>query len=256
LRPLRIAAAALHLWPGAIGCLAACGDSHSPPRTAEVCAQRQASISIVRSNRSQCGATADFTPINLYRGAIADAQVREDAVVLINGDCTGTLIAAAAGPVVLTAGHCVGLGDQELVEFNYEEQPDGDPLITNGTVIEFSTEPDYALIRLDELPAVTPTPLTSRPTDLLAIIQHPRARPKVIAEGTLAGACHDQVYYTDLDTLVGSSGAGVLTHQGYLLAVHTDGTCATDGSGTNWGWSAASIVAASAYLKDADIADR
>jgi uncharacterized membrane protein len=42
----------------------------------------------------------------------------------------------------------------------------------------------------------------------------------------------------------------------HLLAVHTDGTCATDGSGTNWGWSAASIVAASAYLQDADIADR
>jgi hypothetical protein len=255
-RSVWIAAAALSLGPLAIGGLVACGDSHPRPRTAEVCAGRQALTSLARSNRSQCGPTADFTPINSYRGEVADAQVREDAVVLINGDCTGTLIAAAAGPVVLTAGHCVGLGDQELVEFNYEERPDGDPLITSGTVIEFSTEPDYALIRLDELPAVTPTPLTSRPTDLLAIIQHPRARPKVIAEGTLAGACHDQVYYTDLDTLVGSSGAGVLTHQGYLLAVHTDGTCATDGSGTNWGWSAASIVAASGYLQAADIADR
>ncbi|HEX4386463.1 MAG TPA: serine protease, partial [Myxococcales bacterium] len=95
-----------------------------------------------------------------------------------------------------------------------------------------------------------------RPTDALAIIQHPRGRPKVIAEGTLAGACHDEIYYADLDTLGGSSGAGVLTSQGYLLAVHTDGTCAADGSGANWGWSAASIVAASAYLQDIDIADR
>jgi hypothetical protein len=250
-RGVGIAAAALYLWPLAIGTVAACGDSR--PKTAEAC--RQALTSVDRT-RSQCGPTADFTPINSYQGDIADVQVREDAVVLVDGDCTGTLIAALAGPVVLTAGHCVALGDEELLEFNYEDQADGDPLVTLGTVIEVSDKPDYALIRLDQLPAVTPTPLTRRPSDLLAIIQHPRGRPKVIAEGTLAGACNDQVYYSALDTLVGSSGAGVLTSRGYLLAVHTDGTCAPDGSGTNQGWSAESIVAASAYLEAADIADR
>lgn len=252
-RGVPIAAAALCLWPLASGTVVACGDSH--PKTAEVCGQTQA-LKPGPGTNSQCGATADFTPINSYRGDIADVQVREDAVVLIDGDCTGTLIAAAAGPVVLTAGHCVGLGDQALLEFNYEDQADGDPLITSGTVFEVSGKPDYALIRLDQLPAVTPTPLTRRPTSLLAIIQHPRGRPKVIAEGTLAGACDEQVYYSALDTLVGSSGAGVLTSHGALLAVHTDGTCAADGSGTNQGWSAESIVAASAYLEDADIADR
>jgi hypothetical protein len=247
-RGVSIAAAALSFGLG-LG-PAACGESHRP--TMEVCAELQAS-SIARS---QCGPTTEFTPINSYQGTIASVQDREGAVVLINGSCTGTLIAAGAGPVVLTAGHCVGLGDQDLIAFNYEDQPDGDPLATSGTVIEVATEPDYALLKLDRLPAVTPTPLTSRPTDLLAVIQHPRGRPKVIAEGTLAGACNDLVYYSDLDTLVGSSGAGVLTSQGYLVAVHTDGDCAVDGSGTNHGWSAASIVAASAYLQDGDIADR
>jgi hypothetical protein len=57
----------------------------------------------------QCGPTLDFTPINSYQGEFADVvQDREDAVVLIDGRCTGTLIEASAGPVVLTAGHCVG----------------------------------------------------------------------------------------------------------------------------------------------------
>src|SRR5256885_3143547 len=136
-RDVRIAAAALCLWPLAIGG-AACGDSR--PRALEICAGTQTPKLHTSGgrNRSQCGATADFTPINSYQGEIADVQVREDAVALINGDCTGTLIAAAAGPVVLTAGHCVGLGDQELLEFNYEEMPDGDPLVTTGTVIEVS----------------------------------------------------------------------------------------------------------------------
>ena len=206
---------------------------------------------------SQCGPTADFTPINSYQGEFSDViQDREDAVVLIDGRCTGTLIEASAGPVVLTAGHCVGLGDRSLLVFNFEDNPDGDLLVTGGTVIEQSLEPDYALIALDVLPAVTPLLLTTRATERLAIIQHPRGRPKVIAEGRFLESCDERVYYTDLDTLVGSSGAGVLNRQGSLLGVHTDGDCDTDGHGTNRGWTAAAIVAASSYLRSDDIAER
>jgi hypothetical protein len=49
---------------------------------------------------------------------------------------------------------------------------------------------------------------------------------------------------------VGSSGAGVLNRDGYLVGVYTDGYCAK--GGTKWGWTAASIVEASPYL-NADI---
>lgn len=201
----------------------------------------------------QCGPTLDFTPVQQYRGSVASVQEREGAVALINGSCTGTLIAAAAGPVVLTAGHCVSSGDRVVVAFNVEAKPDGDPLVTEGTVIERETEPDYALIRLDTLPDAAPTPLSSSPTDLLAVIQHPRGRPKVVAEGALAGVCGRRLYYSNLDTLVGSSGAGVLNRQGHLVAVHSDGNCATDGTGTNHGWTAAAIVQASAHLQDDDL---
>lgn len=207
-------------------------------------------------HRSQCGRTLELVPINEYQGALAGAQEREDAVALINGSCTGTLVAAATGPVVLTAGHCVGLGDRSLVAFNVEAQPDGDLLVTEGTVIERADAPDYALIQLDRLPASAPTPLTTLASERLAVIQHPRGRPKVIAEGDFAASCNQLVYYTDLDTLTGSSGAGVLNQQGYLLGIHTDGDCTEDGRGTNFGWTAAGVVAASAYLQDGDIAER
>lgn len=219
---------------------------------AAACGELQTSEVILGS---QCGPTLDFTPINQYRGQISAVQDREDAVVLLNGSCTGTLIAAARGPVVITAGHCVGLGDRSLVAFNVEDNPDGDPLVTNGMVIEQSSEPDYALIKLDQLPTAAPTPLTSRSSDLLAIIQHPRGRPKVIAEGMFLGACNELVFYTD-DTLVGSSGAGVLNRQGYLYGVHSGGDCAEDGSGSNVGSLASTIVQVSPYLQPADIADR
>lgn len=249
MRP-RVAAVAFAVALGLPG-LGACGDP--PAATLPVCQDLQ--LGHV-APRAQCGATLDFTPINRYHGELASAQDREGAVVLIDGNCTGTLIAAAAGPVVLTAGHCVGLGDQTLLAFNVEAEPDGDPLVTSGTVIEQAAAPDYALIRLDQLPTSAPTLLTSQPTDRLAIIQHPRGGPKVIAEGAFLAECHGQISYADLDTLVGSSGAGVLNHQGYLYGVHTDGDCATDGSGSNTGWSAASIVDASAYLQPDDLADR
>lgn len=201
----------------------------------------------------QCGPTLDFTPVNAYQGELATARDREDAVVLINGNCSGTLIAARAGPVVLTAGHCVALGDRALVVFNFETDPDGDPLVTEGVVIEQASAPDYALLQLDALPAVSPTALTTHPSDRLAVIQHPRGLPKVVAEGTFLDATNGVVRYADLDTLIGSSGAGVLTREGRLLAVHSEGDCSEDGQGSNTGWSAASIVGASAYLQSDDV---
>lgn len=223
--------------------LAACGHTPDAPL---VCEQQHPLL-----RPDQCGPTADYTPVNSYQGDLAIVNEREDAVVMINGTCTGTLIAAAAGPVVLTAGHCVRLGDRPLSVFNFEDNPDGDPLRTEGTVFEQSDAPDYALIALDTLPAVTPTPLAATPSDELAIIQHPRGMPKVVAEGQLLDSCNDLLYYIDLDTLVGSSGAGVLNRDGYLVGVHTDGDCAA--GGTNFGATAASIVEASPYLNDTDL---
>lgn len=227
------------------------GCEDQPPARPLVCGRSAAVASALRPQ--QCGATLDFTAVNGYGGALAVVHEREDAVVLVDGACTGTLIAAAAGPVVLTAGHCVGLGDRAVAVFNFEDDPDGEQLVTEGVVIERATEPDYALVQLDALPAaIAPTPLGTDPGDRLAIIQHPRGRRKVVAEGRFLDACDGLAYYTDLDTLVGSSGAGVLGRRGHLVAVHTDGDCDVYG-GTNFGWTAAAIVAASSHLQAADL---
>lgn len=232
--------------------LGACGDEEPTPP--QVCASlKQPEV----RGFLQCGPTLDFTPINSYQGPLADAvQSTEEAVALIDGRCTGTLIHAAAGPVVLTAGHCARPGDRPLLAFNFEDTPDGEELLVEGTVIEQADAPDYALIQLDALPAATPARLTTQVTDTLAIIQHPRGYRKVLAEGTFLASCDQLVYYADLDTLVGSSGAGVLNRQGHLLGIHTDGDCDTKGRGVNWGWTSEAIVEASPYLQSADIADR
>src|SRR5687768_847438 len=115
----RPASAFLTLWgsllagTGLLG-FTACGDPPVPDPL--VC--EDPTIPEVGS-LSQCGPTADFTPINSYQGEFAEV-LGEDAVALIDGRCTGTLIEASAGPVVVTAGHCVGLGDRALLVFNFE----------------------------------------------------------------------------------------------------------------------------------------
>lgn len=246
-----------HVVTTAVLALAACDDATpEPPQVCPVSAESTARQTTGTTRDLQCGPTLDLVPINSYRGELAGVQDLEDAVVLINGTCTGTLIAAAAGAVVLTAGHCVGLGDRSTVAFNHEDAPDGEQLITEATVIERASAPDYALLVLDELPAIAPAQLTARPTDLLAIIQHPRGMPKVIAEGALLDQCDGLVHYVDLDTLIGSSGAGVVTRGGHLYGVHTDGDCGTDGSGANRGWTAMAIVEASAHLVTDDLGER
>ncbi|MEZ4361552.1 MAG: serine protease [Kofleriaceae bacterium] len=202
------------------------------------------------SLRSRCGARLDFTPINAYAGDFPDVQLLEEAVVLINGNCSGTLIdGGEAGELVLTAGHCVGLGDDALLVFNHEDCADGLQTKVSGHVVERSLTPDYALLTLAQPVGIAPTPLGRALSDRLAIVQHPLGQPKVIAEGHMQEAAQGRLRYADLDTLTGGSGAGVLNTSGALVAVHSSGDC-SDTGGANTGWLATEIVQASARLDE------
>jgi V8-like Glu-specific endopeptidase len=73
------------------------------------------------------------------------------------------------------------------------------------------------------------------------VIQHPNGDAKQIAAGTLAGVDGDYLTYGDLDTLSGSSGAGILDSDGKVVGIHTNGGCTAMG-GTNSGVRMARIV--------------
>jgi len=199
---------------------------------------------------SICGKTEDFVPINKYRGAVSFVQDREEAVGRLNRGCSGTYIGSIGGArnLFLTAGHCGSKGQSASVQFNYEANADGPVVTVKGVFIESKSSPDYALIQLNSSPGVTPTPLGTSATSSLTIIQHPAARPKVVAFGTLSGsASGSRIYYAGLDTLGGSSGSGILNKSGQLIGVHTNGGCSTSG-GTNGGWTISGIRAASSIL--------
>lgn len=73
-----------------------------------------------------------------------------------------------------------------------------------------------------------------RSATLLTVIQHPHGQPKKVAAGSKIAASDTLISYSDIDTLKGSSGAGIIDQHGRLIGVHTSGGCSLVG-GANSG---------------------
>jgi V8-like Glu-specific endopeptidase len=96
---------------------------------------------------------------------------------------------------------------------------------------------DYAIVELgpnsaEQLPVqqyasvtIDVAQATLANAQMLTIIQHPNGDPKRIAAGRHLRADATAIYYSDVDTMQGSSGAGVLDQTGHLIGVHTSGGC-------------------------------
>ena len=65
------------------------------------------------------------------------------------------------------------------------------------------------------------------------LIQHPNGRPKVVEGDKLDVTINGKIHYGNLDTLGGSSGAGVLSEIGEIIGVHVQGGCTAAGTGFN-----------------------
>ena len=204
---------------------------------------------------TQCGPTIDWFPVNSYQSDLPWVQELEEATVLISSVCTGTYVrlSGSQDPYILSAGHCFQLGETVSVRFNFETAPDGPEFELEGRVIEISAIPDYALIRLESLPPVRSVRLGTRLTPKLFAFQHPLGQPKIISEGEMVICENGILEYAEIDTLVGSSGAGVLNELGELLAVHALGLCNLDGTGVNAGWVVEAIAEVSDVLSLDDI---
>lgn len=202
-------------------------------------------------SKTICGATSDFIPINDYKGEKEWVNLREEAVGRINYSCTGTYLGTVNGTerLFITAGHCLSrVGQAVRVEFNYEAKADGPVKAIRGTTLERADGPDYALVQLDAEPGIEPTPIGQEITNGLTIIQHPRGTRKVVATGTVRKTSSpSRIFYSDIDSLSGSSGSGVLNDKGEFVGVHTLGGCRANG-GANSGWSIKAIENASAIL--------
>lgn len=111
---------------------------------------------------------------------------------------------------------------------------------------------DYAIVRV-ATNGTTHAIATVRETDLsvadeIAIIQHPLGKAKQIDAGAISSFKGVRMYYNNLDTHGGSSGAGVLDASGDIRAIHFGGHCSFFPFPGNVATRIESLIAASPQL--------
>jgi hypothetical protein len=222
--------------------------------------------------------------VDRHRRAVGLLRFRDDLVARyrnVNGQgwCTGTLI---DNDLFLTAGHCLDTGDtgawqlprekggielrpaelarQFVVQFRYETSDQGDAASAVDSVEVLRLEEhrlgglDYAILRLSGHPGprhgtTRISPRDAWPSARIAILQHPAALPMKVGAGAALRVQGSTLTYDTIDTLGGSSGAGILDAEtGKLVGVHTNGGCTKSGSGENSGVTIGALVAASAMM--------
>jgi len=219
---------------------------------------------LIPLQESICGITTDWQDVDQYDGTLGPTQnfvavhkspvARLEIPVFGGGTalCTGTLISPN---LFLTAGHCIDDYDPNggaiIARFNFQVFADGTDRTSHtysvSQIIEDRTSGlDYAILQLSDDPGLdygfaTVDDRWPRGNELLTIIQHPFGIEKVVEAGNYAGNNGAYMQYTDLDTMGGSSGSGVLDEDGNLVAVHTNGGCNSTG-GTNRGLSIVTIA--------------
>jgi len=146
------------------------------------------------------------------------------------------------------------------VNFNYQVDPSGRlrreesfPILE---LLEYREGGlDYAIVRLGGYPGdkygmARVSPHDSIIGDMLCIIQHPEGVPKRIEAGPHYHTHGPQMGYNSIDTLGGSSGAGILQEKtGAIVGVHTNGGCHLSVIGHNHGLRIEAITEVSAILK-------
>lgn len=195
------------------------------------------------------------------------------------GWCSGTLI---ADDLFLTAGHCLDPADsgswrlprekdglelrpaelarQFTVQFRFEARalPDAPSYVNDAEVLrleEYRNEGvDYAILRLNGHPGslnrvARISAFDAKAGSSIAILQHPGAEWMKVGAGPVTRVVGRNITYDTIDTLGGSSGAGLLDAiTGKLVGIHTNGGCRSSG-GENYGVTIRALTLASPIVQ-------
>ena len=266
--------------------LSGCSAPAGPPdlESQSVC-ERNSKLQDVQFYDGSLGVSTEF--VNRHRLAVGLLRFRDDLAqryrdeagnVSGQGWCTGTLI---DDDLFLTAGHCLDAGDsgtwqlprekggielrpaelarEFVVEFR-DEAP-AQPLLpesrNRSSVVRLEEYRydglDYAILRLADHPGLRNgvariSPEDSQAGSPIAILQHPSAAAMKVGAGSTLQVQGSRIAYDTIDTMGGSSGAGILDiASGKLVGIHTNGGCSKSG-GENYGVTIGALTAASPTL--------
>ena len=227
------------------------------------------------------GVTNSF--VNAYQSTVGQIQWNFDlgnkypdtGNVLGLRSCSGTLISSN---LFITAGHCfeeinglkfpktsagntISAAEAAInmhVNFNYQVDSNGVPRseqsFTITDLIEYKSGGlDFAIVKLSGNPNKTFGEATISTNDAnigdtVALMAHPAGQRKLIEAGLISNFKDNVIGYNDIDTLGGSSGAGIRhAPSGTIVGVHTNGGCTN--SGYNRGVPITSMITASPTLQ-------
>lgn len=187
--------------------------------------------------------------------------IKPSASAAASSYCSGTLV---GNNLFLTASHCVGNGTVgDFVAFDYQRvggagnlRPQQFFQITGVVEDGVNFGLDYAVLSLSGAPgnslnwqgiALGWKTVTNVVSSNLLIVQHPDGEPKQLDAGSNPQYTYGRIYYSNIDTLPGSSGSGIVDTSNRLIGVHTNGGC-TPSSGANSGVNMQAILDVSQVL--------
>lgn len=271
------------------GLLSGCAPASAgdPEPNLESLCQRNSRLQDVEFYDGSFGVPTAF--VNRHRLAVGLLRWKKDVAtryrdqagnVAGEGWCSGTLIDE---DLFLTAGHCLDTEDtgtwrlprekaglalqpEQLarefeVQFRHEIVAEPSASVEEDVVEVQRLEEhrqgglDYAILRLSDHPGqrngvARISPSNAQVGATIAILQHPAAAPMKIGAGPVARVDGSKIAYNAVDTLGGSSGAGILdVSSGKLVGVHTNGGCTASGDGENSGVTIAALAAASPLVQ-------
>jgi V8-like Glu-specific endopeptidase len=239
-----------------VAVLSACAGEGLPPDGLDELAEQSFLLS-----ETQCDATWEVQDVERYDGTLgvsrAFVAAHERRVGHLERGCSGTLI---SDDLFLSAGHCTYVvGD--MVRFDYQNDAAGNPRVPVRFRVSQVVEQqdvadwDYAIVRLEGTPGrefghASIAPVDPPANSTVAIIGHPNSIPKIVDAGpiTSGSGLSSNFLRHRVDTDPGSSGSGILTPDGQLIGIHTDGGCTTTG-GENKGMRLSRLIPHSATLQ-------
>lgn len=204
----------------------------------------------ISATKSFCRQSPNLEKVNSFEGNASFSQEKinniSKSIAIISYDKMEICTATAIGEdTIVTASHCLSHGranlENYIVRFNYIENEDGfvdeenilsyhfKEIISEGNYIKLHS-PDALIVKLDRKldSSVAISSFSKKPVktgQAIAIMQHPDGRTLEVGAGSVKKLDNGVIYYSNISTQSGSSGAAIFNEDAEIVGIHVRGGC-------------------------------